>query len=443
LLACPAALASGGPVPPLCAGIHAGLARSFLTDAGKSADRRLSRGFRSWQASWAGVAGSRAVRPAVAPRAAPRGAWSPSEGRVLGRAGRAERRKAMDRRGRARQRASWGPPARAFPCAASQAGQCALWLARATAWARPANPRRIRLSRAMSISPASARSRRRCPPPTGLPSGSGCTNASPSCRTGSIRRRRARFAATLTPRFQWSRRRGARLPICRRAARTCTAIDRAGRVEPLDAGAVPERGAWPRWRRAACGVRRPVKAPGRALPASRPGLHRDQTYTAIKGLAASSRCRPGLRRLAAMATGGLRCPPAHQGAQPRSAGEPPGPAPRLMPWPRRGARCRRGVRRAAHGRGRRPAVAPPARRGARPRSAGEPAGPAPRSTPRPRRGRGARRRLGIGPAGLPGSIRHGESRGARGGRPDAGGRQAAASPPGSRRRGPAALRRPS
>ena len=63
---------------------------------------------------------------------------------------------------------------------------------------------------AMSISPASARSRRRCPSPTGLPSGSGCTNASPSCRTGSIRRRRARFAATLTPRFQWSRRRGTR-----------------------------------------------------------------------------------------------------------------------------------------------------------------------------------------------------------------------------------------
>jgi hypothetical protein len=44
-----------------------------------------------------------------------------------------------------------------------------------------------------------------------------------------------------------------------------------GRVEALDAVA----GAWPRWRSAACGgATRPVEAPGRDLPASRPDLHR-------------------------------------------------------------------------------------------------------------------------------------------------------------------------
>jgi hypothetical protein len=77
---------------------------------------------------------------------------------------------------------------------------------------------------------------------------------------------------------------------------------------------------------------------------------------------------------------------ARRGARPRPAGEPRGPAPRLMPWPRRAARCRPGARRTA-------AVAIgglrwalPAGQGPRPRSAGESAGPAPRSTPRPRRG---------------------------------------------------------
>jgi hypothetical protein len=54
-----------------------------------------------------------------------------------------------------------------------------------------------------------------------------------------------------------------------------------------------------------------------------------------------------------------------------------------MPWPRRAARCRRGVWRAAHGRGAIGGLrwAPPAGQGPRPRSAGEPAGPALRSMP--------------------------------------------------------------
>jgi hypothetical protein len=77
--------------------------------------------------------------------------------------------------------------------------------------------------------------------------------------------------------------------LCRRA---CTAIrlnrdQRPGRVEPLDTAAIPECGAWPRWRRAACGVRRPIKALGRALPASRPGLHRDRRPRHVEALDAA------------------------------------------------------------------------------------------------------------------------------------------------------------
>jgi hypothetical protein len=53
----------------------------------------------------------------------------------------------------------------------------------------------------------------------------------------------------------------------------------------------PACGAWPRWRSAACGVgrRRPVKAPGRDLPASRPAC------TAIDALAVSRRSMPSRR----------------------------------------------------------------------------------------------------------------------------------------------------
>jgi hypothetical protein len=146
----------------------------------------------------------------------------------------------------------------------------------------------------------------------------------------------------------------------------------------------PARRASMRWRSPARRGARPRptgEALGRDLPASRPA------YTAVDALAVAALnavAVPGVRRLAAVAIGWRHR--ARRGARPRPAGEPPGPAPRLMPWPRRGAQCRRGARRAAPGRDRRPAVAPPAGQGPRPRSAREPAGPAPRSTPGPRRG---------------------------------------------------------
>jgi hypothetical protein len=69
----------------------------------------------------------------------------------------------------------------------------------------------------------------------------------------------------------------ARLPICRRAARTCTAIDAVAASSRSMPSWRPARGArtavaigGQRWRR------RPVEALGRDLPVSRPGLHRDR-----------------------------------------------------------------------------------------------------------------------------------------------------------------------
>jgi hypothetical protein len=94
------------------------------------------------------------------------------------------------------------------------------------------------------------------------------------------------------------------------------------------------------------GDRRPVEAPARDLPASRPA------YTAVDALAVAALnavAVPGVRRLAAVAIGWRHG--ARRGARPRPAGEPPGPAPaidalaasrRSMPSrrPARGARPR-------------------------------------------------------------------------------------------------------
>jgi len=174
----------------------AGLARSShmasAVDAGKSADRRLWRGFRSWQPPWAGVAGRRAVRPAVAPR------------------GGSARRLVAERR--ALRRPVEAPGRR--PCTAIDA-------------------------------------------PAGV-----------SRRSTPLRRSVA---------------------LCRRAGRTCTARLMPWPVAALDAVAAP--GALPLVTVATGGLRcrRPVKAPGRALPASRPGLHR------VDAVAASSRWMPSRR----------------------------------------------------------------------------------------------------------------------------------------------------
>jgi hypothetical protein len=85
-----------------------------------------------------------------------------------------------------------------------------------------------------------------------------------------------RLAAVSLGGLRWRRRPveapGRDLPASRPAP-ACTAVDAAGRVEALDAVAQPLAavaigGPW--WRR------RPVKALGRSLPASRRGLHHDR-----------------------------------------------------------------------------------------------------------------------------------------------------------------------
>ena len=140
----------------------------------------------------------------------------------------------------------------------------------------------------MSISQASARSRRRCPSPTG------CLLAA-----------------------------GARTP------RQAVELDRSG-----DAGQDSRRHSHPDSNGHA------GEAPGRDLPASRPDLHRVDD-----AVAASSRSMPS-RRPAPLGRGSDRRPvesPAAgrvKAARPRFAGEPAGPAPRSMPRPHRSALCR-------------------------------------------------------------------------------------------------------
>jgi hypothetical protein len=104
--------------------------------------------------------------------------------------------------------------------------------------------------------------------------------------------------------------------------------------------------SWPQCRSVACGgaagpSRRPAltcRRGARPRPAAEPRGPASREYRGrVEPLDAVA--APGAGRTAAVAIGGLRwAPPAGQGARPRSAGEPAGPAPRSTPRPSRGAR---------------------------------------------------------------------------------------------------------
>jgi len=267
-------------------------------------------GFRSWQAPWAGVAGSRVVQPAVAPRGGTARPWLPnaalSGGASSAGAGRAEREKPAGFLG-AQVRASL-----ALLPTGGVSAPCGL--ARATAWATPANgaadstlaQRAAAFDMARSI-PASVTTARASATAHGIGTGK---------PTGQVARRRR-----ATGQFDVALYMVESIP-----ASVTTA---AGERQDHDVADRYRRGA-----RRAAPARRGAR---RALPASRPGLHRASTPPPRRGARCRPRaapivrcvkftpdCRRDLRRIVANVEGAAvltcgRCPPVSGRARRRPA----------------------------------------------------------------------------------------------------------------------------